>query len=113
MTDCLFCKIAKGEIPSEIVYEDEKVVVFKDINPQAPVHLLLIPRKHIPSADDINEENSYLIGHIFLVAKRLAEEEKLDQGYRIVNNCKDHGGQTVDHIHFHLLAGRQLLWPPG
>lgn len=113
MDDCLFCKIINGDIATDFIYEDEKIVVFKDINPQAPVHLLLIPRQHIESADDINQENSHLIGHIFEMATRLAEENGLDQGYRIVNNCKEHGGQSVDHIHFHLIGGRQMLWPPG
>ena len=113
MADCLFCKIANGDIPTELVYEDDEIVAFKDINPQAPVHILLIPREHIESADDISKENSYLIGRIFEVANKVAKEHNLEQGYRIVNNCKEHGGQTVNHIHFHLLAGRHMLWPPG
>lgn len=113
MDDCLFCKIIKGDIPTNFIYEDEKIVVFKDIDPQAPVHLLLMPREHIESTDDINKENSHLIGYIFEVANRLAKENDLSQGYRIVNNCKAHGGQSVDHIHFHLIGGRQMLWPPG
>lgn len=113
MDNCLFCKIINGEIPSEFIYEDDKVVAFKDINPQAPVHLLIIPRDHIESADDITEKNSHLIGHIFEVINKLAKQMELDEGYRVVNNCKEHGGQSVDHIHFHLLGGRQLLWPPG
>ncbi len=112
MDDCLFCKIINGEIPSDFVYEDDKIVVFKDLNPQAPVHLLLIPRQHIQSTDDIDLSNSYLIGHIFEVAKELAKDN-LESGYRIVNNCKEEGGQSVNHIHFHLLGGRQMLWPPG
>lgn len=113
MEDCLFCKIIKGEIPSDFVYEDDKIVVFKDISPQAPVHLLLVPKTHIESADSIDDENQHLLGHIFKVAKDLAKEEGLDNGYRIVNNCKEDGGQTVDHIHFHLIGGRKMLWPPG
>lgn len=113
MDDCLFCKIIRGEIPSELLYEDDKIVAFKDINPQAPVHILLVPKTHIESAYDIDEENEHLVGHIFKVAKDLARELGLDNGYRIVNNCKDDGGQTVDHIHFHLLGGRQMMWPPG
>ena len=113
MDDCLFCKIINGEIPSDFVYEDDKVVAFKDLNPQAPVHLLLIPKEHIQSADDINQSNSYLIGHIFEVAKELAMDNDLELGYRIVNNCKEEGGQSVNHIHFHLIGGRQMLWPPG
>ena len=113
MDDCLFCKIINGDIPTDFIYEDEKIVVFKDISPQAPVHFLLIPKEHIESADDISQENSYLIGHIFGVANRLAKENNLSLGYRIVNNCKAHGGQSVDHIHFHLMGGRQMSWPPG
>ncbi|MBC8590773.1 histidine triad nucleotide-binding protein [Wansuia hejianensis] len=113
MNNCLFCKIVSGEIPSKFVYEDEKVVVFEDIHPQAPVHLLIVPKIHIASADDIDEENAQIIGHIFLVAKKLAKDIGLKKGYRIVNNCKELGGQSVDHIHFHLLSGRQMLWPAG
>lgn len=113
MTDCLFCKIINKEIPSELLYEDDKVVAFRDINPQAPVHFLVIPKEHIESAMDINEENKGLIGHVFNVATNLAKEEGLELGYRIVNNCRDHGGQTVNHIHFHILGGREMLWPPG
>jgi histidine triad (HIT) family protein len=113
MDNCIFCKIIDGSIPSEFIYEDDKVVAFKDINSQAPVHILIIPKEHIESANDINEENSYLIGHIFEVANKLAKKLELHKGYRIVNNCKEHGGQSVDHIHFHLLGGRQMLWPPG
>lgn len=113
MDNCLFCKIAKGSIPSEFVYEDDKVVAFKDINPQAPVHILIIPREHIESADDITAENSHLIAHIFEVITKIAKDMNLDKGYRIVNNCKELGGQTVNHLHFHLLSGRQLLWPAG
>ncbi len=113
MKDCLFCKIIKGDIPSDLVYEDDDLVVFKDIAPQAPVHLLIVPKDHIESANDINSDNSHLIGKIYERASRLAEELNLVKGYRIVNNCGQDGGQTVSHIHFHLLAGRQLLWPPG
>ena len=113
MDDCLFCKIIRGEIPSDFVYEDDKVVALKDINPQAPVHLLLLPKEHIESADDINQDNSHLIGYIFEVANKLAKENNLEKGYRIVNNCKEDGGQSVDHIHFHLMGGRQMLWPAG
>lgn len=113
MDNCLFCKIVKGDIPSEIIYEDDKVIAFNDINPQAPVHFLVIPKEHIQSAKDINEENSKLIGHIFHIASKLAKEKGLDSGYRIVNNCGVDGGQTVDHIHFHVLGKRNMLWPPG
>lgn len=113
MSDCLFCKIANGHIPTDFIYEDDEILVFKDINPQAPIHFLLIPRQHIESAADINKDNSYLVGKIFEVSNKIAKENKLDSGYRIVNNCREDGGQTVDHIHFHLMAGRQMLWPPG
>lgn len=113
MDDCIFCKIINGSIPSEFIYEDEKVVAFKDINPQAPVHLLIIPKEHIESIDNIDKNNSHLVGYVFEIASKLAKEMGLDKGYRIVTNCKEHGGQSVNHIHFHLLGGRQLLWPAG
>lgn len=111
--DCLFCKIIDKEIPSHIVYEDDKILAFKDVNPQAPVHVLLIPKEHIASANDLTSDHIDLVGHIFLVAKELSKELGLHNGYRIVNNCSVDGGQTVDHIHFHLLGGRQMMWPPG
>ncbi len=111
--DCIFCKIINKEIPSTLIYEDEKVVAFHDINPQAPVHFLIIPKDHIESNDDITDEHSTIIGHVFAVAKRLAKENGLNNGYRIVNNCKEDGGQSVNHIHFHVLGGRKMLWPPG
>ncbi len=115
MSDCIFCKIVKGEIPANIVYENEMVVAFNDISPQAPVHLLIIPKKHISSAVDLNQQDiKEVIPEIFLAITKLAKEFKLeDSGFRIVNNCGREGGQTVDHIHFHLLGGRQLQWPPG
>ena len=108
MEDCIFCKIIKGEIPSNKVYEDDEILAFKDINPMAPVHILVIPKKHIESADEISEEDELLIGKIFTVIKRLAKENHLDNGYRIVNNCGEDGGQAVKHLHFHLLGGRKL-----
>lgn len=111
--DCIFCKIIAKEIPSTLIYEDENVVAFHDINPQAPVHFLIIPKEHIESNDDMTEENSPIIGHVFAVAKRLAKENGLTNGYRIVNNCSEDGGQSVNHIHFHVLGGRKMLWPPG
>jgi len=112
--DCIFCKIAGGEIDSEIVYQDDRVVAFQDANPQAPVHLLVIPRKHIPSLKDFSEEDFDLLADIHRVAVELAEEEGLtEEGFRLVNNCGSQGGQTVDHVHYHLLGGRQLTWPPG
>jgi len=112
--DCIFCKIVKKEIPADIVYEDEKVLAFNDINPQAPYHILIIPKKHISTLLDLTEEDKELIGHIYLVAKKLAEEKGFaDRGYRVVVNCKEEAGQTVFHIHFHVLAGREMGWPPG
>ena len=111
--DCLFCKIAAGEIPSTKIYEDEFVYAFADIDPKAPFHAIIIPREHIVSAADINETNSCLIAKVFEAASKIAKNEKLDNGFRIVNNCGEDGGQTVGHIHFHLLARRNLQWPPG
>lgn len=111
--DCIFCKIINGEIESSLIYEDEKVIAFNDINPQAPVHFLVIPKDHIKSANSINEDNKDLIGHIIFVASKIAKDEGLEDGYRIINNCGDDGGQTVDHIHFHILGKRKMLWPPG
>lgn len=114
MTDCIFCKIANGQIPSDIIYEDDKVIAFKDLNPQSPTHILIIPKEHIESSNFIDEGNSHLIGHIFVIINKLAKQLGIDkEGYRIVNNCGENGGQTVSHIHFHLLAGRKLSWPPG
>lgn len=112
--DCLFCKIIAGDIPSTKVYEDDKVYAFRDIEPQAPVHILIIPKEHIASANELTEENASIVGHIFAVAAKIAKEEGIaDGGYRIVNNCGQDGGQTVGHLHFHMLGGRSLQWPPG
>ena len=111
--DCLFCKIINGDIPSAKVYEDETVFAFRDIEPQAPVHILIIPKKHIKSAAEITPENSAVVAHIFEVAAKIAEDEGLTDGYRIVNNCGDSAGQTVKHLHFHLMGGRQFGWPAG
>ena len=112
--DCIFCKIANGEIPSSKVYEDELVYAFYDIEPQAPFHVLIIPKEHISSANEINEENASIVGHIFAVAAKIAKSEGIAEGgYRIVNNCGKDGGQTVGHLHFHVLGGRSLVWPPG
>ena len=113
MADCLFCKIAAGEIPSTKIYEDERVYAFADIDPQAPFHAIVIPKEHIASADEINEQNSHLIAKIFEAIAKIAAKENLADGYRVVNNCGKDGGQTVGHIHFHLLARRNLQWPPG
>ena len=113
MENCLFCKIAAGQIPSNKVYEDDKVLAFYDIDPQAPVHFLVIPKEHIARADEIDGSNSAIVAHIFEVIAKIAKELKLEKGYRIVNNCGEDGGQTVGHLHFHVLGGRLLAWPPG
>ena len=111
--DCLFCKIVKGEIPSSKVYEDEFVYAFLDIDPQAPFHCIIIPKEHISGADKINETNSMLIAKVFEAVAKIAKQENLENGFRVVHNCGEDGGQTVGHIHFHLLARRNLAWPPG
>jgi histidine triad (HIT) family protein len=112
--DCIFCKIAKGEIPSNKIYEDDKVLAFHDISKEAPVHFLVIPKAHIESINNINEENSKIISHIFTVISKIVKEISIsDTGYRIVNNCGKDGGQSVDHLHFHVLGQRELKWPPG
>lgn len=111
--DCIFCKIARNEIPSKKLYEDDEIVAFNDLEPQAPVHVLIIPKAHISSANEIIAENSDIIGKIFMVAAKIAKEQGLDKGYRIVNNCGEDGGQTVKHLHFHLLGGRKMHWPAG
>lgn len=109
MADCIFCKIIKGEIPSRKVYEDEDLYAFEDINPLAPVHILLIPKKHIPTLDDVAEEDQALLGKIVLTAQKIAAEKGLSaDGYRLVSNCKVNGGQEVFHLHFHLLGGEKL-----
>ncbi len=112
MADCIFCKIAGGEIPSTKVYEDETVLAFKDLDPQAPVHVLLIPKEHIASAAEITAENSGVVAHIFEVAAKLSGELGLINGFRIVNNCGKDGMQSVQHLHFHLLGGVTMGWPP-
>lgn len=111
--DCIFCKIANKEIDSDLLYEDNNIVAFNDLNPQAPVHFLVIPKKHIESNDEIKNEDTELIGEIFQVIKRISKEMNLEDGYRIVNNCGENGGQTVNHLHYHVLGGRELQWPPG
>lgn len=113
MTDCLFCKIIAGTIPSTPVYEDDFVYAFLDIDPQAPFHAIIIPKEHIASANEITAENSVLIAKVFEAVGKIAKQENLEKGYRVVNNCGEDGGQTVHHIHFHLLARRNLAWPPG
>jgi histidine triad (HIT) family protein len=110
-TDCVFCKIAAGEIPSELLYQDEEVIAFRDINPAAPTHLLVVSRKHIPSLLQLTEADIPLIGHMTKVANQLAREHGIaESGYRLVINCGEHGGQLVPHLHMHLLGGRKLKW---
>ena len=114
MTDCIFCKIAAGEIPAAKLYDDGEVLAFRDINPEAPVHLLVIPRRHIATLNDLTEADAALIGRLYLAAKRVATESGVaDSGYRTVINCNRAAGQIVFHVHLHLLAGRELGWPPG
>lgn len=110
----IFTKIIAKEIPAKIVYEDADVLAFEDISPQAPVHILIIPKKEIPTLNDLQEEDAALMGKLFLAAQKIAKEQGFaEQGYRTVFNCNEDGGQTVNHIHLHLLAGRSLTWPPG
>ncbi len=112
MSDCLFCKMAAGEIQPDVVYEDDKVLAFNDINPQAPHHVLIIPKQHIATLNELDD--TALAGHIMLTAAKIAKQLGVsEQGYRTVFNCNRHGGQEVFHIHLHLLAGRQMMWPPG
>ena len=113
MSDCIFCKIAAGEIPSTKVYEDDTVLAFLDLDPQAPQHILLIPKTHIQGAADITAENSAVVAHIFEVAAKIAAEKGFSDGFRVVTNCGEQAGQSVKHLHFHLLAGRDFTWPPG
>lgn len=113
MENCLFCKIAAGEIPSSIVYQDEQVMAFRDINPGAPQHILFIPKRHIPSMADLTSDDAQILNHIFLTAVHVAHENGLAEGYRFVTNVGPNAGQSVFHLHFHLLGGRVLGWPPG
>lgn len=113
MDDCLFCKIAAGEIPSTKVFENEWVYAFRDIAPQAPFHVVIIPKTHLHDAAEITEENSFLAAKIFEAVAIIAKENGLKNGFRVVNNCGEEGGQTVGHLHYHMLAGRNLGWPPG
>lgn len=106
--DCLFCKIINGDIPSNKVYEDDKIIAIHDISPQAPVHVLIIPKEHIACADDINDSNCAVVGHIFSKISEIAKSLSLEDGYRVINNCKENGAQTVMHLHFHLLGGTKL-----
>jgi histidine triad (HIT) family protein len=112
--DCLFCRIAAGELPSTKVRENDEVIAIRDIAPRAPTHILILPREHIPSAADLTEDDGPLLGHVFELAASLARSEGIaEQGYRVVTNIGSWGGQTVDHLHFHLMGGRSFDWPPG
>ena len=114
MNECLFCKMVSGAIPCDKVYENEYVLAFRDIDPKAPTHILIIPKKHITTLNEINENDQDLLGELLLTAKKIAKDEGIDtSGYRTVFNCNSDGGQTVFHIHMHLLGGRQMAWPPG
>jgi len=114
MKDCLFCKMAAGEIKPDLVHQDDEVLAFRDINPQAPVHVLVIPRKHIENAHALDGHQDALLGHLFAAARTVAEIEGVaETGYRMVFNCNEDGGQTVGHLHLHVLGGRRLGWPPG
>ena len=114
MNDCLFCKIRDGEIPGDIVFENDDVLAFNDVNPQAPIHVLIIPKKHISTTNDLIEGDELIMGKLFSAAKAIALQRNVsDDGYRMVVNCNEKAGQTVFHIHMHLLADRVLTWPPG
>ena len=113
-SDCLFCKVLAGEIPADIIFESDHAIAFRDINPQAPTHALIIPRKHVATINDLEAGDEALVGNLFLAAKKIAADEGLsDAGYRVVMNCNAGAGQTVFHLHLHLLGGRPLGWPPG
>ena len=112
--DCLFCRILSGDIPAEIIHESDTAIAFRDINPQAPTHVLIIPRRHIATINDLEPGDEPVIGSLYLAAKQIAAEEGLaDDGYRVVMNCSEGAGQSVFHLHLHLLGGRRLDWPPG
>ncbi len=114
MTDCVFCKIIAGEIDSDIVHSGERSIAFRDLHPQAPTHILIIPRRHVPTLEDLTPDDTPLLGEMFTVARRLAAEEGIaERGYRTVFNCREEGGQDIYHLHLHLLGGRPLAWPPG
>ena len=114
MTDCIFCKIIAGDIPGDIVYQDDDVLAFRDLNPQAPTHILVIPKKHLATTNDLKPEDAELAGKLMLAAQKIAHDEGIaDAGYRTVINCNAGAGQTVFHIHLHLLGGRPMSWPPG
>ena len=112
--DCIFCKIISGEIPAEIIHRDDEIVAFRDINPKAPVHFLIVPVKHIETVTDISTDDEQLVGKMVFVAKQLCEKEGISEsGFRMVFNCREHGGQEVYHLHLHVLGGRAMRWPPG
>ena len=114
MSDCLFCKILDGEIPCDKVYENEHVIAFRDLNPQAPTHVLVIPRKHISTVNDLSADDKNIVGEMMLAAQAVAKQEGIDDsGYRLIMNCNEGAGQTVFHIHLHVLGGRRMNWPPG
>ena len=113
MADNIFLKVISKEIPAKIVYEDDRCLAFRDVNPQAPVHVLIIPKKVIATHDDVKEEDRELLGHLHLAAAKLAAQLGLQEGYRLVINCRELAGQTVPHLHMHLLGGRDMKWPPG
>ena len=108
MSDCIFCKIIAGDIPSSKVYEDELVYAFRDINPMAPIHVLIVPKEHIPSVDGVNADNAAIVGHIFSVIPKIASELGLSDGYRVITNIGENGCQSVKHLHFHILGGKKL-----
>ena len=113
-SDCLFCKILDGDIPADIIYESEHAIAFRDINPQAPTHVLIIPREHIATINALDERSAQFVGSLFLAAKQIAQQEGIaESGYRVAMNCNAGAGQTVFHLHLHLLGGRTLSWPPG
>lgn len=113
MAETIFQKIIDREIPADIVYEDDQCLAFRDVSPQAPTHVLVIPKKPVESIDQLADEDAELLGHLWIVIRNLAKDLELAAGYRVVVNCGENGGQTVDHLHFHLLGGRALTWPPG
>lgn len=113
MSDCIFCRIARGEVPTQKVAESEHALAFRDIQPQAPTHVLVIPRTHVTSAAELDHSHAALLAAVFALAAEVARAEKLAEGWRLVTNIGGHGGQTVPHLHFHLLGGRPMQWPPG
>jgi histidine triad (HIT) family protein len=114
LSDCIFCKIIAGEIPGDIVYQDDKVIAINDIDPKAPVHILIMPKEHISSLIEVDDNNKDIVSHSFMVAGELAKSRGIaEKGFRVVNNCGIEGGQSVGHIHFHLMGGRNMAWPPG